>query len=252
MVLQAYIDGSGSSQDPALVLAGYIAPVEKWAAFAAEWHRILNMPLPIKYFKMNEANTLRGQFNGFSESRRDERVRLFYEAIENNVTACVWCVVPFADFNRARTVFPVRVRLQPYHVAFMSINGLLTENRHKLGLDDKIDFIFDEEVIHKTALLSSWDWVIEHLSEDQRARVGKTPIFRDDEDVLPLQAADLAAWWLRRWWEENTIGRAAPTPPWAEKREIPSLGKKIDETTLREIFQAAVANVRPPSNESLV
>jgi len=128
----------------------------------------------------------------------------------------------------------------------MGIISDLTDNRDKVGLDGPVDFIFDEEVMEKTPLLKSWDWVIENISDEQRENVGHTPTFRDDEDFLPIQAADLAAWWGRRWWEEGAGGRAVPEPPWKARREIPTLYTKYDEKRLREIFQATVQNVPPP------
>ena len=38
---------------------------------------------------------------------------------------------------------------------------------------------------------------------ETRKRMGSTPIFRDDEQVLPLQAADLVAWRRRRLLESS-------------------------------------------------
>ena len=41
MVLEGYVDDSGSSPDGnVFVLAGYISTAEKWAEFSSEWERI--------------------------------------------------------------------------------------------------------------------------------------------------------------------------------------------------------------------
>lgn len=249
-VLQAYIDDSGNLQDSALVLAGYIASVEQWAAFAEEWRRVLDMPLAIKYFKMNDAYRLNGEFTGFSERRRDERVQLLYEVIENNVAASVCCVVPVAAFNQAKTLFPIPVKLHPYHIAFIGLISGLNSMQNEVGLDGKVDFIFDDQVMEKTALLDSWDWLMKIIGEDLRLNVGKPPIFKDDHDILPLQAADLAAWWVRRWYEEQVIGRTAPEQPWIDRRDIPFIYRVFDESQIRDIFQGAIDKVMPPSGVS--
>lgn len=43
-------------------------------------------------------------------------------------------------------------------------------------------------------------WIKQHplFSATLRRRLGSTPIFRDDDAVLPLKAADMHAWHLRR------------------------------------------------------
>ncbi len=40
-MFQAYIDDSGRGQTP-FVLAGYIAPAEKWAEFSDKWQALLD------------------------------------------------------------------------------------------------------------------------------------------------------------------------------------------------------------------
>jgi hypothetical protein len=62
MALQAFIDDSGRGQDPAFVLAGWIASPEQWAEFSDEWIRILHQSPGIEYFKMQEAWRLKRQF----------------------------------------------------------------------------------------------------------------------------------------------------------------------------------------------
>ena len=79
-MFQAYVDDSGNYQhSPVLVLAGFVASVEKWLEFADDWQRMLDMRPKIEYFKMNEAATLTGQFRDWSKDRRDEWVALAYK-----------------------------------------------------------------------------------------------------------------------------------------------------------------------------
>ena len=56
-MLQAYVDGSGTGAKDTLVLAGYIATVEQWAAFSMDWEQLLRMgPYPKPYFKIVSAS----------------------------------------------------------------------------------------------------------------------------------------------------------------------------------------------------
>jgi hypothetical protein len=80
---QAYIDDSGHRQHaPVMVLAGFVATVSQWRVFSDEWQQMLDMKPGIKYFKMNEAATAKGQFLHWSEDRITERVRQAYKIIE--------------------------------------------------------------------------------------------------------------------------------------------------------------------------
>ena len=80
MVLQAYVDESGSENEhPALIMSGYIASAEKWAAFSDEWDSALRMKPSLESFKMNDAVRLRGHFRHWDPKVRDERLRLLHE-----------------------------------------------------------------------------------------------------------------------------------------------------------------------------
>ena len=59
--LVAVIDDSASERaselgDRRLFLAGYIARLEDWDSFSAEWLKALRTGRAVKYLKMNEAN----------------------------------------------------------------------------------------------------------------------------------------------------------------------------------------------------
>jgi hypothetical protein len=64
VILQGCFDDSGDmTTGPVFVLAGMIAPVDKWLAFSNEWAQALIETPYIEYFKCAEAQGLRGQFS---------------------------------------------------------------------------------------------------------------------------------------------------------------------------------------------
>ena len=68
------------------VLGGLIAPyLPAWEQFTKEWQELLDMRPTIRYFKMNEANGLGGEFLGWGPAKRDERVRAAYKTVERHV-----------------------------------------------------------------------------------------------------------------------------------------------------------------------
>lgn len=78
----AFVDDSGGGGDsPYLVLAGYTASNASWAAFVPRWQRTLDLAPKLTYFKMAEAENLKGQFAGWNVSERDARLRLFTDVI---------------------------------------------------------------------------------------------------------------------------------------------------------------------------
>jgi hypothetical protein len=72
-----------------------------------------------------------------------------------------------------------------------------------LPADQKIDFYFDNQS-DKKAIAEMWDNYIIERPEEVRKFYGAAPSFRDDEEFLPLQAADFWAWWVRKWYQDGT------------------------------------------------
>jgi len=93
----------------------------------------------------------------------------------------------------------------PYYLAFR----LLLDHFHihpvpmeNIPAGEPVDFIFDERT-EKKFILAAWDEIVERLSDEVKHPLGSTPRFENDQKFLPLQAADLWAWWVREWYEED-------------------------------------------------
>lgn len=120
------------------------------------------------HFKMREMNSPERLVNS---PERLERVRLFYQVIEKYV---------ISYFYKQRELFST-----------------------KLPLDQKVDFIFDDRS-EKKFILTAWDEIVSKQDDDVQKHFGATPRFENDQDFLPLQGADLWAWWVREWYEEDS------------------------------------------------
>lgn len=210
---QAFIDESESQDE--FVLGGHIATAEKWALLSKEWEELLPFASMDKHgkrrFKMSEmALTEEGM----------ERAQAFHRLIENHVILSVSTRVNLADFKRAhehvvsslyysmKVIPDFKMWKNPYFFAFrLLLDGFHNERekfKKHLPLDQKIDFIFDERA-EKRPILDAWEEYLEKRDEGRRELYGATPRFEDDRDFLPLQAADLWAWWVREWYEwENS------------------------------------------------
>jgi hypothetical protein len=209
VVLQAFIDDS-YKPDGVFVLGGYIASAEAWANFSKEWEEILPYGLRNKdgafYFKMSEMALT---------PERMRRVPAFYRVIENNTLMALSCAVDLGALKRARERISIpRAQIDwsdyanPYLVTFRHLLDLFHVHRlnipHRIPLDEKIDFYFDNQT-EKKIILSTWDQYINSREDQYKKFYGATPRFEDDLDFLPLQAADLWAWWARKFEEEGRL-----------------------------------------------
>lgn len=203
MVLQAYIDES-VDPDGTFVLAGYVASAEQWAAFSAAWEALLpHCPLSRRgnrRFKMVEmAQT----------SERMAWVPVFRDVIHDHVQMSISCIVNRHIIDRAisrvsvdNVVIDSRKFRHPYYIAYRGLmdnfHSLRITNPDMVPLGEVVDFYFDD-ASEKKIVLAAWDDYMTGRVPTQRDMYGRTPRFEDDEQFLPLQAADFWAWWLRKW-----------------------------------------------------
>lgn len=216
LFLQAFIDDSGIGQPPVSVMGGFVAPAERWAAFAAEWQEILDMRPSIAYLKMSEAEALAGEFAHWSEERRDERLTLFFSLIERYATAAITCAVPtdlYEKIFRGRVPNEWRFVEYPYFILFYGIIHSLAHYFRRIGHNEPIDFVFDTQTDQMPRIMQTWV-DLEKLGDSAiRPLVVNPPIFRNDKTTLPLQAADLHAWWARRAMAAYFTGIPCRRPP---------------------------------------
>ena len=205
MVLQAFIDDS-ATPGGIFVIAGHIATAEVWSNFSKDWEQMLRHGTLNKdnkyHFKMSEMA---------SNSERMERVEAFYRIIEHYDLLSISCMVDVRSIKQAtKRIWCLRANLNfgpytdPFIFVFKALIDSLHANRHEHhGVPDgRIDFIFDNQA-QKKLILSVWDEFVEAQKPEIRELFGATPRFEDDNEFLPLQAADLWAWWVREWHEHG-------------------------------------------------
>jgi hypothetical protein len=213
---QAFIDDSKGEPNGDFALGGYIATAEVWAQFSKDWEELLPHGTRAKNgkfrFKMKEMTSQSGM----------ERVRHFYEVIEKYPLIPISCCLSLADFFQAFERMEILLSKlnfsndfakwkNPYFFLFRGLMDQFHLYREKIKnaipLSEKVDFYFDNQS-EKSYILGTWNEIVAANSEEAQQYYGATPRFEDDQDFLPLQAADLWAWWVREWHEED----ASPTP----------------------------------------
>ncbi len=225
IVLRAFIDDSGTGDAPVFVLAGFIASVNRWDEFWSAWKdRVLGGDPPIAYFKMREAHSRgsNGQFGRMSAAQRDARVTTCVSVIQQHGITPIRVVIPHAAYH---DVFHRQVskRLDnPYWLAFYGVMGNVVLGLDHIGNRDIVDFVFDEpgtrggEASQEEyrVVVDGFDAFLKNAPPDMADRLAGRPSHKKDTAFPPLQAADLYAWHVRRFYYEREQGREYRDPVW--------------------------------------
>jgi hypothetical protein len=204
--LQAYIDESqAESGDQRLFFAGYLNRARAWGLFSEAWDEELRRKPSIEYLKMSEARALRGQFLGWKPEDRNEKI--------NDLARLVAHFKPISfEFSISKVSYvqymygdvPYGV-LEPKLLSAFAVISILTDAMSQDGSDMQIDFIFDEMQGVDFDTLVLFDALKNNLPYRQRKLISSPPIFRNDVQFKPIQAADMLAWHLRRQQEKADI-----------------------------------------------
>lgn len=241
-MLQAYIDESAT---PAyFVMAGYIAPVDRWCKFSEEWAKLLSMRSP-HYRRIDEFHATEMHDSPLSL----EHSEWFYRVIEGNVESAVSVAIDLDAWNRVDALAPwpddlpaASKYLTPHLYAFRKLTRGFETCKDRLGIKEKVDFVFDS-TSNKRLCLAAWE-ILQREDQWFRENCGEAPIFRDSEATLPLQAADMLAHYARAHLERGGDFDAGPDFPWARKVPIPELAMHFGyQDQLRDRL-AQIASVR--------
>lgn len=223
-MLQAFVDDSRIHHHaPRLfALGGYIAPAERWAEFSDAWQAVLDVSPRLKYFKYREALTQKKQFYCWDEEVALQRAQLFREVIERFDLRHFSIVF---DVDAYRRVFGHTGKLRnPYYFAAIMITRALARRLEDLGFErQQIDFIFDRQYMEEHHVLRMWNEAVRQVIDSNMITkppdlVSKIfvnpPTFRDDIDVLPLQAADMHVTHTRISAFNIITGKSSTVPSW--------------------------------------
>lgn len=214
LMLRAFIDDSNMGQPPAYVLAGWIASAELWAKFSEDWAAICAMRPRIDYFKFNEAIGRAGQFAGFSEAARNEKVALLRKACIDHDLDGIAVVVPHDIFKQYFVHFLKKNQIGPYFVSFYLMMKGLMQYCDEREINTGVSAVFDQQPGQMKNVLSAWIEFVKHTPPEFARFIQTSPIFANDKDMVALQAADFLAGWIRTVESAKLVGAPAPNPPW--------------------------------------
>lgn len=179
-------------------LAGYINTVEMWHAFSVAWKFVLDQHPSIQYLKMSEAEALRGQFRGWSREERDKKILKFAYIINLSKPHFIYCSVSRSDYREIMMPVAPHNLMNPYFMTFWGIIDTVARYCQNDGPFLPVEFIFDEQGSLGEDAVLFYNETKKTMKLTLRSVLGDPPTFRDEKTELPLQAADMLAWHVRR------------------------------------------------------
>ena len=179
------------------MMAGYIAAVEDWMRLSDEWADLLRLRSPYRTITEFKQSAMRDSPLALEQSE------LFYRVIEKHVSRYVTCSVRITDLQEVHSQIQwpqwldnVSVFANEYFTGFDAIVRGLARHQEQLGIDEPVDFIFDNHS-SQTRCLEGWSILKRMAPPLIKPWLGDTPSFKDSVLTKPLQAADMLAYWVR-------------------------------------------------------
>jgi hypothetical protein len=206
--LRAFTDDSAAQTgDRRLFMAGYLNRADVWARFSEAFDEERRASPAIEYLKMSEANSLQGQFEGWSNTQRDEKIAALARVIRHFKPFSFQFSVDRGQYDRlVRPNSPYGFS-DPHFVACFGVMSGLTRFAADQGIKTPIEFIFDQQDGTDDNVDLFFENLLAALPRASRRLISGKPLFRDDKEMLPLQAADMLAWHVRR---EHELGQSLP------------------------------------------
>ena len=235
-MVQAYVDESGGKgQGSVFVFSALVSSVDHWQAFTEAWQACLDESPSVRYFKMNEAANLNGQFARFKKTERNEKVHKLCRIIATSQLMEHHVVTKLSEFSEVMGEHAAGPMAHPYFFPFHMVILALAWELGGAGLEEKFEIFFDEHVIFGPRAKAWYPVILATIDDPEMLAIMPTePLFRSDLEVLPLQASDLTAWLHRR--ESNEGLGEFSWMPKALEGLIPSqLSDRLTRLTMEHI-----------------
>jgi hypothetical protein len=242
VMLEGFIDDSGSEpRSPHFVLAGFVSTAERWASFADAWEAECAAAPKIDDFKMAHANALRGDFRGQSRDESAARVIKLAGIVADHTMLRVQTVIRWNDYIAVmRPIALAKPLNDPYFALFYKVIMAVATWQDAQGLPGTTDFVFDEQSAMGTRAADCYDLLRSVATPTMFRRLGSKPIFRHDVDLLPLKAADMLAWQLRRAFAYPDESR--PSSAMRILMKVPVIERTLSRADLEELAVALASS----------
>lgn len=197
--LQAVADDSASDvADRRLFMAGFVNSAEQWSLFCDAWGDELKAGRPISYLRMAEANNFRGQFRGWTEAQRDAKLRGFARVARHFKPLSFHVSISRVESSNVLKPTAPRGLANPHFLCCFAIAAMLSRYVASQNAAVPVEFVFDQQNGVEDDMGLFFDYMKANLPREAANLINDKPLFKDDQLYLPLQAADMLAWHLRK------------------------------------------------------
>jgi len=209
-MLYAYLDESGTHTGaPVVVAGGFMATVAAWDEFSRAWEVQLRKVGVSSYHATDLEHPGYGEFSGWTAKKRLGFQRRFFALIRRAAPYSAACGIAFADYE---AVVPVdrefrRTLGSAYLCCLRACVLKMLERSHEVGVDDGVTFMLEDRP-KPPGIESKGDiteWFERWKRVDSRVQFAG---FWNKRRVLPLQAADFAAFELKKELQNRVLGGA--------------------------------------------
>ena len=148
---------------------------------------------------MAEAAEKEGQFSGMPDEFVRCKINDLLAIIDKHQPDGLYL---FLDWDDYRTIIHEHLEenfRNPYHLLFPGIFDLIAAYQRQKGIfPEPIDVDFDEQGSAGQFAQGVYPMMKANCDEDTRKMLGRIPLMLNDKNVMPLQAADMLAWNVRR------------------------------------------------------
>jgi len=218
MGLTVYADESGTHDKRGILpgaevtaLAGYITTKRSWDIFSQRWKTALRQYKAPEIFHMSELWREEPPYDKWSDAKRKNFLVTLIRIARDNTWCAFGGMVSNKDWNE---VLPDRVKgvvvggrldfSHPYHFCFQMffvrfMEYLTTDIDRRFprnpGFKEKVTFVFDQQKQFGPVASEGFHIIKELLDPEDRFT---SLTFASKKDYVPLQAADLLAFYARR------------------------------------------------------
>jgi hypothetical protein len=176
---------------------------ERWEDFADQWDKQLKRDFPIGYCHMIDAENGNGEFAGMREEFRKRKVLDLATVIRKCDPVPINVQMKWKDYVEVVSGNVPATMDSPYAILFFqlmrAVCDLQIESNHYKDFGHlPVEWVFDSDAPHALRCLKWYGDLAVRAPEPYRTMMANTPVFRDDKMLVPLQAADMLAWHVRR------------------------------------------------------
>lgn len=215
--LTVYADESGTHDKTGLrpgaevtALAGYVTTKRNWEIVSRRWKTAQRSFRAPDVFHMSELWREEPPYDKWSDTKRKKFLATLIRVVRDNTWFAIGGMVSNRDWNE---VLPDRIKgniggkldfSHPYHFCFqmffVRFMDYLTKDidrrfPRKSGFEEKVAFVFDQQKQFEPVASKGFRIIKELLGAEGRFT---SLTFASKKDYIPLQAADLLAFYARR------------------------------------------------------